>query len=180
MNDLRGPAAVLLAAAVAIAGCGSGLPGRDPLHVNAVSGGKVDLTNTTWEWCADAAGGGSELYREAHGEEGAISFRHSTWDAPGCTGSQTAVLSPTGSAYGEARGDIPVTWAGTPPAGAPDPPPLATKVLLSTVDGFYAGDVYLVDDRDPAHRVLYTGALGSPRDDSGFPTQLHPVGEVER
>lgn len=173
MIDLRASA---LAAALALAaGCGSGLPGRDPLLVNTFTGGKANLSNTVWEACTDLAAGGSLRYREAHGEEGAITILQTPFDAAGCAG--TAGQSAPISAYGEAHGDIPVTWAGTPPAGALDPPPLATKVVLDAGRGTYGLDVYLVDDRDPAHRVLYTGEPGAPTDASGFRTQLHPVGE---
>jgi hypothetical protein len=171
VRDLR--AAALAAALALAAGCGSGLPGRDPLEVNTFSGGKANLSNTVWEVCTNGATGGSYRYREAHGEEGAITIIQTPFDAPDCTGA--AGTSVPTSAYGEARGDIAVTWAGTPPAGAPNPPPLATKVLLQA--GGYLGDVYLLDDRDPAHRVLYTGDLSSPLDDSGYPLQLHAAGE---
>ena len=176
---MNGPrlAMVLAGALAALAGCESGLPGRDPLHVNAMSGAKVGLTGTSWELCTDAAAG-SQRYREIHGEEGAITFVLATYGAPGCTG--TATVSDTFAVYGEARGDAPVTWSGTAPAGVPDPPPPATKVRLQAPGGGATGDVYLVDDRDPAHRVLYTGDPRAPRDSSGYATKLYTDPEVEQ
>jgi hypothetical protein len=177
MNDRRRAAAVVVAAALAgLGGCEDGLPGREPLQVNAVSRAKLDLTGTSWEQCTELPSG-SQRYREVHGEEGAISFTLTAFEDPGCTG--TATPSSGFSAYGEARGDTSVTWTGTSPAGLPDPPPPATKVLLDAGSGSYGLDVYLVDDT-VSPRVLYTGEPGAPTDAEGYPAQLHAVPEVER
>jgi hypothetical protein len=165
--------AALLAAAASLAACEDGLPFREPLEVVGLSGGRVAMTNTSWRACTDDGAGGSESYREVHGEEGAVTFLFSDWAAPGCTGAEAPI--PASSAYAEAHGDKAVGWAGGPPPDLPETV-TATRVLL---DGWFP-DVYLVDDR-AAPRVLYTGntAAGAPRDRDGWPEELQPVQEIE-
>lgn len=173
MRALRRPA--LLAAALALlAACEEGLPGRDPLHVRAVSGVTVDLSGTIWEGCRDAADGSSSIrWREIHGEEGAITLSVTPYAAAGCAG--TAGQTQAASVYGEAAGDASVGWAPAAPPGLPDPA-VATRVFLYGIGEF---DAYLVDDT-ASPRVLYTGEPTSPRDADGFPTKLWAGGEVEQ
>ncbi len=170
-------AAAALAAALALAACEEGLPGREPLRVNAVSGGKVDLTGTRWESCRDLPEGGSDFWKEVHGEEGAITYTLVRYDAPACTGAAgaPAVLV----ALGDVVGDAAVGWSGTPRAGLADPPPPASRVLLGFGGGAWAGDVYLVDDT-VSPRVLYTGDARGPRDPYTYPALLWAGGEGER
>jgi hypothetical protein len=166
-------AAAAVCALATLAACEEGLPGREPLLVNAVSGAKVDLTGTTWESACLDVTSGSERRREVHGEEGAVTSVTSTYAAAGCTGTAT---DSSFTVYGEAAGDASVGWAGAPPAGL-GAQVLGTKVFLDA--GYaYGLDVYLVDDR-ASPRVLYSADPASGSQQS-YPTLLLTGGEEER
>jgi hypothetical protein len=165
---------LLLATLATLTACEEGLPGRDPLFVNGVSGADVAMTGTSWRLCTELESG-SELYREVHGEEGAVTFLLSAFEASGCAGTG-ASADPT-TVYGESRGDATVGWSGRPPPGLETPPP-ATRVRFRVGNAIVGLDVYLVDDR-AAERVLYTGDPRSSAAD-GYPTLLLATPEREQ
>lgn len=167
-----------LAALAALAACEEGLPNREPLRVRAASGGRVDLSRTQWEVCrADLPEAGrSQRWREVHGEEGAVTFIVTTYDAPGCTG--TAAAAPPFTVLATAVGELQVGWTGGAPPAELAAELRATAVVLENPE-FAGPDVYFLDDRVPTARVLYSGDPDSPRN-GGFQTLLLVAGAAEQ
>lgn len=166
-------AAVL--AGTALAGCGRNPRQPEPLVVSARSGARIDLTKTTWEHClADTpAAGRSQLSRIVHGEKGVVTYASQDYDAPGCAGNASPVVSV--SAFAFAEGDRTVGWAGTPPVDVPAP--VATRVILDTGASIGA-DCFWLDDVS-APRVLYASPSRPTVDPEGFPNQLSTRGWPE-
>jgi hypothetical protein len=174
---LRAPA-VLAAALAVLAACGDDLPEPEPLVVATASGGRADLSTTTWQQCRDAdpAPGQSVRLRIVVGEDGAITYVSTPFAGAACASGEGQTRSFGFLAF--AAGDRAVTWAGTPPAGGPDAP-VATRVFLDAGAAFSTDALWLDDTATP--RRLYVSPDGSvPVDAEGYPTQLavQPLDEV--
>jgi hypothetical protein len=179
MATLPRPSVVLAAALSALAACGDDLPEPEPLVVATASGGRADLSVTTWQQCQDAvpAPGQSQRLRIVVGRDGAISYVFTPYASAACGSGEGQTLPPFGF-LAFAAGDRVVAWSGTPPAGAPAAP-VATRVFLDAGAGFSTEALWLDDVAVP--RKLYISPDGNvPVDPEGYPALLsaQPLDEV--
>jgi len=172
------PAALLGAALAALVACADDPapePRREPLRVNARSEASVDLSRTSWEACQEGPGT-SQRWREDHGENGAVTYAITPYDAPGCTGNAGTAVTIPAVAY--VRGERVVGFTGVPP---PDvgPSVVATRVEVDAGAAGFGRDCYWLDDV-ASPRVLYTGDPASTVDAEGYPNLLLEGGEREQ
>lgn len=178
MATLSRPSIVLAAALSALAACGDDLPEPEPLVVATASGGRADLSVTTWQQCQDAvpAPGQSQRLRIVVGRDGAIGYVFTPFASAACGSGEGQTVSFGFLAF--AAGDRAVGWSGTPPAGAPAAP-VATRVFLDAGAGISTDALWLDDVAAP--RKLYVSPNGSvPTDPEGYPAVLavQPLDEV--
>jgi hypothetical protein len=172
------PQLVLAAAFSALAACGDDLPEPEPLVIATASGGRADLSVTTWQQCQDAvpAPGQSQRLRVVVGRDGAISYVYTSFASAACASGEGQTVSFGFLAF--AAGDRAVGWSGTPPDGAPAAP-VATRVFLDAGAGF-STDALWLDDVAAPRKLYISPDTNVPLDPEGYPAVLavQPLDEV--